>query len=207
MSDVYVLMHKSILAITLTFVRGNHGREGLAVSATAAAVIFPNCSTFTIKGRLSTRSACPHYRGTPPHGAGGDDSQQNMDAAAVQFLQSKGVKYIISANSIELSKRDTTYLRKAGIGYLWLPVPDFHAPTLTQFREAFNWYVANPHGGVHFYCGWGNGRTGTYITGIEILEGVYPNKPTRADYDRNRVENSVQRAALDDLWAKWRNGH
>lgn len=134
MSDVYVLMHKSILIITLTFVRGHHGREGLAVSANAAAVIFPNWSSFAIRGRVSTRSACPHYRGTPPHGAGGDDSQQNMDAAAIQFLQSKGVKYIISANSIELSKRDVTYLRKAGIGYLWLPVPDFHAPTLSTLR-------------------------------------------------------------------------
>ena len=89
MSDVYVLMHKFILAITLTFVRGNHGREGLAVSATAAAVIFPNCSTLTIKGRLSARSACPHYRHTPPHGAGGDDSQQNMDAAALSFYRAK----------------------------------------------------------------------------------------------------------------------
>ncbi|KAI0094032.1 hypothetical protein BDY19DRAFT_989549 [Irpex rosettiformis] len=153
----------------------------------ADAVIFPNWASFSIKGRQSTRSACPHYKGVPPHGAGGDDKQQDMDAPAISYLKGKGVKYVISANAIELTPVQKSDLQKAGIGYLWVPVPDFGAPDIAKFKKAHDGYVANKSG-VHFYCGWGNGRSGTYITGVEILEGVYPShKPTRADYDRNKT--------------------
>ncbi|KAI0811258.1 hypothetical protein BC629DRAFT_1244313, partial [Irpex lacteus] len=107
------------------------------------------------------------YKGKPPGGAGGSDSQQNMDADAIKYLQGKGVKYVISANHIQLSKAQQDSLKKAGIGYLWVSVPDFEAPTPRQFQQAHTAYVANKSG-VHFYCGWGNGRSGTYITGVEI---------------------------------------
>lgn len=130
-----------------------------------------------------------------------------MDADAIKYLQGKGVKYVISANHIELPKAQKDNLQKAGIGYLWVPVPDFQTPTPAQFKKAHDQYVANKSG-VHFYCGWGNGRSGTYITGVEILEGVYPTqKPTRADYDRNKVETAGQRTVLDALWEDWHKKH
>lgn len=130
-----------------------------------------------------------------------------MDADAIKYLQGQSVKFVISANANELSKTEKDNLKKAGIGYLWVPVPDFGAPTNAKFKQAHDGYVANKSG-VHFYCGWGNGRSGTYITGVEILEGVYPSsKPTLADYDRNKVETDSQRAALDTLWADWHRSH
>ncbi|KAI0338655.1 hypothetical protein BDW22DRAFT_1362739 [Trametopsis cervina] len=127
-----------------------------------------------------------------------------MDSDAITVLIMRKVKYLISANSIELSSKEKADLKTNQIGYLWLKVPDFGAPTEKQFRDAHAAYAKNKKG-VHFYCGWGNGRTGTYVTGVEILEGVYPNsRPTRADYDRNFVESDTQRNALNSLWDSWK---
>jgi hypothetical protein len=128
-----------------------------------------------------------------------------MDTAAINYLKSKGVKYVISANAIELTKAQVNAVKAAGIGYSWLPVPDFGAPDSKLFKQCHAAYTANTN--VHFYCGWGNGRSGTYITGVEILEGVYSSHPTRADYDRNYVESDAQRTALDKLWVEWHSGH
>ncbi|KAI0705801.1 hypothetical protein BC835DRAFT_1409872 [Cytidiella melzeri] len=177
--------------------------ETAAAAANANADIFPNWRSFKIKNQSSTRSACPHYKGVPPDGAGGSDSDQNMDADAIKYLQGKSVKFIISANANQLSKAQQDALTKAGIGYKWLPVPDFQAPKKADFDACYAAYTAHTSG-VHFYCGWGNGRSGTYITGVQISSGLYPNKrPTRADYDNNHVEKQVQRDALDKYWDDW----
>ncbi|KAI0341588.1 hypothetical protein BDW22DRAFT_254106 [Trametopsis cervina] len=168
----------------------------------AAADIWKNWRTFTIKGKKSTRSSCPHYKGQPPHGAGGDDSDQLMDKAAIDALRVKKVKYLISANHNSISDVQKAALTKAGIGYQWLPVPDFQAPSITQFKDCHREYRKNKEG-VHFYCGWGDGRSGTYVTGVEILEGVYTRKPTVAQYKKNHVERDVQFKALDALWEDW----
>ncbi|KAI0682766.1 hypothetical protein BC835DRAFT_843480 [Cytidiella melzeri] len=126
-----------------------------------------------------------------------------MDADAIKYLQGKSVKFIISANANQLSKAQQDALTKAGIGYKWLPVPDFQAPKKADFDACYAAYTAHTSG-VHFYCGWGNGRSGTYITGVQISSGLYPNKrPTRADYDNNHVEKQVQRDALDKYWDDW----
>jgi hypothetical protein len=169
---------------------------------TAADDIFRNWRTVTIKGRQSTRSSCPHYAKNPKDGR---DSQQNMDKAAIDFLKSKGVKYVISANSIKLPKAQIDAMQAAGIGYKWLEVKDFEAPTPQKFQECHKAYLDNTH--VHFYCGWGDGRTGTYVSGVQIWEGVYPTKPTKADYDKNFVEMPIQRKVLDDEWTSWKKHH
>jgi len=168
------------------------------------AEIWKNWRTFTIKGHQGTRSACPHYKGKPPDGVGGKDSDQNMDAAAIKQL--KGIKYIISANAKDLKSSEKQALTKAGIGFFHRPVKDFGAPTPDDFKAVYNEYRAHTDG-CHFYCGWGNGRSGTYITGVEIQDGVYSHKPTRADYDKNHVEDSTQRTALDKLWEEWHKSH
>ncbi|KAI0338650.1 hypothetical protein BDW22DRAFT_1362734 [Trametopsis cervina] len=165
---------------------------------------WPNWRSFTIKNRVSTRSACPHNKGVPPDGAGGNDTDQKIDKDAITTLVMKRVKYLISANPVKLKSKEQADLKTAKIGYKWLPVDDWHAPNEKQFREAHKAYKKHTKG-VHFYCGWGNGRTGSYITGIEILEGVYPDhRPNREDYDRNFVDNDTQRKALDALWDSWK---
>jgi hypothetical protein len=169
---------------------------------TAAADIFHNWRTVTIKGRQSTRSSCPHYASDPDRG---QDSQQNMDKAAIDYLKSKGVKYVISANSIKLPQAQIDAMKAAGIGYKWLEVEDFGAPSPEKFKECHKAYLDHTH--VHFYCGWGNGRTGTYVSGVQIWEGVYTTKPTWADYEKNFVETSDQMKALDTEWTSWHKKH
>ncbi|KAI0705804.1 hypothetical protein BC835DRAFT_1302586 [Cytidiella melzeri] len=124
--------------------------ETAAAAANANADIFPNWRSFKIKNQSSTRSACPHYKGVPPDGAGGSDSDQNMDADAIKYLQGKSVKFIISANANQLSKAQQDALTKAGIGYKWLPVPDFQAPKKADFDACYAAYTAHTSG-VHFY--------------------------------------------------------
>lgn len=124
-----------------------------------------------------------------------------MDDDAVNYLAAHGVKHVISANNVELSKEEQARLSAKGIGYKWLHVPDGCAATQQDFINCHkDWYH---HENVHIYCGWGHGRTGTYVSAVEILEGVYQTKPGHAAWEANLVETNQQKLALDDLWEYW----
>lgn len=128
-----------------------------------------------------------------------------MNDAAVKILKDKKVTYVISANEIELDAAQRKRLSDAGIGYKHEKVADFGVPTETQFKDVHRLWKAAKH--CHLYCGWGHGRTGTYVSGIQILEGVYKTQPKEADYKKNHVEADEQMQALDALWKWWNNNH
>lgn len=121
-----------------------------------------------------------------------------MDGEAVKALKRNRVDCVISANEYPLSDIENRRLSKAGIKYLHLPVQAESAPTLHQFRECFKTWRA--YNRVHFYCGAGDGRVGTFIMAIKIVEDIYETEPTAYDYDRNQVSLAVQRKVLVELW-------
>jgi len=175
----------------------------------AAASVFVNWTTFIVNNYSGTHSSCPGYKGKPPGGKGGQDKDQNMNAAAVTELKNKGVKFIISGNREKLNNGEKQRLAAANIGFLHLPVKDGGAPSNADFKSAHQGFVAHKNEHIHMYCGWGDGRTGTYLTGIQILEGVYDtrDKPGWDVWNRQKVEEDVQRRALDALWTEWRRLH
>ncbi|KAK8142352.1 hypothetical protein G3M48_008895 [Beauveria asiatica] len=99
-------------------------------------------------------------------------------------------------------------LKDTGIAYTPLPVEDFHAATLYDFRRG--WEAFTHHRGrsrTLVWCGYGHGRTSTMITALQMYaqhERGQLATWTRADYARNHVEDPTQEEALDALQQRLR---
>lgn len=128
------------------------------------------------------RSGAPHYYGPDDH---------HLDVTAINFLKTSGIKHVISLNSKAKTNTEIeTDLRGAGIAYTPLPVTDFTAPTLEQLSTGNTEYEKHRDGTL-VWCGFGHGRTGTMITGLQIY-AIKHKKPRprlgRPDYKKNHVE-------------------
>lgn len=136
-------------------------------------------------GRLA-RSSAPHYVN--------NDSDQNMDSEAVDFLVSQGVTNIISFNGHRLSEEEIHHLHHRKISYHHIALPDYTAPTLDQL-ELLHFYFTN--GGVALiYCGFGHGRTGTAISALQLYDNPDIDDSNFRD---NHVETPEQMKVLNDL--------
>ena len=107
------------------------------------------------------------YRASAPNYVS-QDSDQNLTQAAVNFLVTQAIDSIISFNEYEYTAAEKDRLAKAtpAIKYLHLKLGDFKPPTLAQFAQANTFFLSNKSTLVH--CGYGWGRTGTGITGLQI---------------------------------------
>ena len=92
------------------------------------------------------------------------DKSQNLTQAAVNYLVSQGINSIISFNEYEYTAAEKA--RLGSIKYLHIKLGDFKPPTLQQFAQANTFFLSNTSTLVH--CGYGHGRTGTGITGLQI---------------------------------------
>ncbi|KAH0827446.1 hypothetical protein J3R83DRAFT_4134 [Lanmaoa asiatica] len=110
-------------------------------------------------GHKLYRASAPNYNGR--------DSDQDLTQAAVNFLVSQGIDSIISFNEYEYEAEEKKRLADARppIQYLHLKLGDFKPPTLAQFKQANDFFLQNTSTLVH--CGYGHGRTGTGITGLQ----------------------------------------
>ncbi|KAJ7638089.1 protein-tyrosine phosphatase-like protein [Mycena rosella] len=137
------------------------------------------------------RSSAPNYNG--------EDSDQRMDVRAIEQLVKLGVKSIISLNEHVLLKDEIEGLTRKGITYFHSPIVDFSVPTVDRMQNIFREFVRNrdqnPPRSSLVYCGYGHGRTGTVITGIQMLLGR--RFPNRAAYRDNHVETGAQMDFLD----------
>ncbi|RPA94553.1 hypothetical protein L873DRAFT_1746802 [Choiromyces venosus 120613-1] len=132
------------------------------------------------------RSSAPYYDS--------EDSDQSMNETSIDFLMGHGINRIISLNEIPLSSREKQKLKAAGISYTHVKVPDFAAPTQSQFDEIHDAYAK---GGVTLiYCGYGDGRTGMAISALQIFQG---RKLSHQDYRDHGVQSPSQLMALDAL--------
>ncbi|KAJ7638091.1 protein-tyrosine phosphatase-like protein [Mycena rosella] len=137
------------------------------------------------------RSSAPNYNGK--------DSDQRMDVRAIEQLVKLGVKSIISLNEHVLLEDEIEGLTRKGITYFHSPIVDFSVPTVDQMQDICREFVRNrdqnPPRSSLVYCGYGHGRTGTVITGIQMLLGR--RFPNRAAYRDNHVETGAQMDFLD----------
>jgi len=119
-----------------------------------------------------------------------------MDEAAVHFLLQQGITHVISLNSEPLSPEELELLRKNGIHYTHVPVTDHTSPTLDQLKQIWTAYAAHRGEKTLVHCGYGEGRTGTAISAIQLNMG-YDLKD--GDYRANGVEYLTQIDTLDEL--------
>lgn len=143
---------------------------------------------WVVPGRLA-RSSAPYYQGK--------DSHQKIDDAAVRVLGEYGIRNIISLNSHSLTQNEIDQLGKAGIAYTHIGLPDFSAPTLSQFATMNSVYKSVDSGATLVWCGYGHGRTGTVITALQMYGGRLP--MSHDDYRENHVETQAQVNVLDEL--------
>ncbi|CUS15475.1 unnamed protein product, partial [Tuber aestivum] len=140
---------------------------------------------WVIPHRLA-RSSAPFYDG--------EDSDQMINENSIEFLVSHGIRNIISLNSSELPQRQRGRFRAANIAYLQIKISEATAPTQEQFDQIRNSYDTGKTTLV--YCGYGDGRTGTAISALQLFQG---RALSHNDYRANRVQDPSQLRALDAL--------
>ncbi|KAF8120256.1 hypothetical protein EV363DRAFT_1397433 [Boletus edulis] len=147
------------------------------------------------------RSSAPSYRHLQK---GADhDATQNLTPNAVKFLVEQQIDSIISFNKYSYSPEEVKRLENASppIAYLHLPVDDWCAPTLEQLRQANEFFVGKSSTLLH--CGYGHGRTGTGVTGLQICatngQTLNPFASTWWGRRGNHVEKRRQMSVLAEL--------
>lgn len=144
------------------------------------------------------RSSAPHYKSR--------DSDQRLDPESIAFLNKQNIKHVISVNwpADDATITMTNTLRTAGIAHTPLKVEDHHAPTPEQLKKGnTEWEKHRP--GTLVWCGFGHGRTGTMVSGLQIMaekKKPHPHKFTHDDYVRNHVETQDQEDVLNKLQAE-----
>jgi len=152
-------------------------------------------TTLNFPGHKLYRSSCPGYY------KGKGDKSQNLTPSAVKFLVDKKVTGVISFNENEYNHDEKERLKKANIRYLWLPVIDYTAQAMDQFRKALEFHRDSPNAVTLVHCGFGWGRTGTGITALQLVVGK-GDSPARNTWKiKNHIEKPVQFDALDE-WVK-----
>jgi len=140
---------------------------------------------WVIPGRLA-RSSAPYYDG--------EDADESINETSIEFLNSYGIKDIISLNSVELSQRQRNRLRAAKISYSHIKAVKCAAVTQEQFHRI--WSAYSRAGVTIVYYGYGDGRTGMAISAIQLFQGRALND---SDYRGNGVQCPSQIAALNAL--------
>ena len=121
-----------------------------------------------VLGGTLARSAQPNY-------VGPKDADHTVRPFDVTFLQLNKIVCVISANSCDMNPKGRALLKAAGIDFYHAKVTDHAAPTPEQLQEVANRIEGyrtrkdNP-GATLVYCGYGQGRTGTYVAGWAMLK-------------------------------------
>lgn len=121
---------------------------------------------WVLPGTLA-RSSQPGYRR--------HDEPHTIRPYEATLLRMKKIVRVISANHFSLDQAGAQLLTMARIDFIHEPVQDFTAPTTAQLRRVADTIEdrrtrqQNP-GATLVYCGFGRGRTGTYVAGWAMLK-------------------------------------
>ena len=109
----------------------------------------------------------------PGYGAG--DQPHTVKPFDVKFLQLNKITCVISANEYDMDAEGSKRLNAGGIDFVHAPVKDFSAPMPEILRLIANTIEncrtrkRNP-GATLVYCGYGQGRTGTYVAAWAMIK-------------------------------------
>jgi len=151
------------LSVNVSAVETRHHRVSFLKETLRTGAIFERFKAVD-QAKGVFRSSAPHYIS--------QDSDQKMDDAAVNDLVTKGINIIISSNHVQLTVDEQKKLTDKGISYNWYQVEDFHPPTVEQLKAAagvINTGITSNKKSL-IYCGYGQGRTGTFATAWEITQ-------------------------------------
>jgi len=126
---------------------------------------------WTLNSRVA-RSAQPGYTN--------HDSIQTMDDQTAGRIWFTGIRLIISANHCPMEVAGINALRRRGIEHIHYPVIDYQAPSADILIDAANQIEAqnlNAHAAM-VHCGYGEGRTGTFIAAWALLKHLPVHHPT-----------------------------
>lgn len=98
----------------------------------------------------------------------GDDTQQNLTVQSSQFLRTKNITQVISLNENKLQTMQENYLRYDNIAYRHFPVRDHTPIDKDLIIQIYPLIGLNP---TLIWCGYGQGRTGQFISAWEIMSG------------------------------------
>lgn len=130
------------------------------------------------------RSSAPYYKD--------EDSDQRLTDDSIRFLKDNRIEHVISLNSQANNEAIKTKFKDNNIAYTPLPVEDFHAPTLDNLKKGSTEFRKH-RSGTLVWCGYGHGRTGTMVTGLQIYakkDKTSPKKLSHDDYRKNFVEQT-----------------
>ncbi|AUI88205.1 hypothetical protein BS333_17775 [Vibrio azureus] len=140
-------------------------------------------------------------RGGAPYPPGHKrEGKVDYNSDVVSALLRAEVRHVISFN--EFLSPEISELDHAGITFTHFPTEDFTPPQMTDIQRASEICSNMTDGNVFIHCGAGFGRTGTVISGIEIIQDgtkKYKHERTRA-YKNNGVETIEQVKLLDKLY-------
>ncbi|MDY6919244.1 MAG: protein tyrosine phosphatase [Pseudomonadota bacterium] len=137
---------------------------------------------WVLPGKVA-RSSQPGYTG--------HDGVQKISMVQVMFLKTKGIRCIISANEYGIDTDSQNNLTKANIAYHHYSVKDMRAPSQFQLQNAADrmQQAISGGGGVLVYCGYGQGRTGTFVTAWAMLK-YFAAADGKRKLSRNEMCNS-----------------
>ncbi|GLS24750.1 hypothetical protein [Marinibactrum halimedae] len=114
------------------------------------------------------RSAQPNYEHR--------DGNHTLSPVDVSFLRYQRIATVIGANKFPLDDDGQKRLNNLGIQYHHRGLKDFRAPTVDVIKDVANKIQAarSKGGATLVYCGFGAGRTGTYVAGWAVLHYYMP---------------------------------
>lgn len=146
--------------------------------------------------RTLYRSSAPHYRSDQKK-----DEPQTLDDACFQFLTGNNITTIISLNEYPYDDPSQARLHDLGISYHRFRVDDYQSPSPDQFQGIYDVYNGTPANSCTLiHCGYGQGRTGTGVSGIQLYCTYGRHLRTEEEWEEeNGVERPVQYRALEAL--------
>lgn len=138
------------------------------------------------------------YRSSQPNYNDKIDTVQVYTEEQVEALLKYNIKNIISANYKEVSPDSIIRLKDNGIEVHHYIVEDYKEPTREQVTNAAIEIQNARCKGVSslIYCGYGCGRTGTFVSAWEILAGV---KSKTEALKESTSETKEQKTLLQEL--------
>lgn len=130
-----------------------------------------------------------------------------MTKEDIEALRKRGVRHVITVNSMGKDHNIAVPLSEAKIAYTFVEVKDFQSPTAKDFKYIYEEFKKHDRN-AHIWCGFGDGRSGTVVSAIQMYtQKEFSGNPEMLSEDvwikvwaRNKVEKPIQMEALGMLF-------